>query len=184
MKFSLLFFNRFFKKNLGTIFLVSLSLLTVIVLISYNNLKQLENERYQNLLDNVYLEKTIKNILNNLEPKYLDVEHKISKGDTLDKILKRYEISQNEIKKLKKVLKQKNNIDNLELNQLIKFTIERNKKIQIINFEFPVNRKKKIILTKNLESGDFIYNEVITNLEKKIVYKDGIIKRSLYSAAI
>ena len=62
MKFSLLFFNRFFKKNLSTIFLVSLSLLTVMVLISFNNLKQLENEKYQNLLDNVYLEKTIKNI--------------------------------------------------------------------------------------------------------------------------
>ncbi len=184
MKFSLLFFNKFFKKNLGTIFLVSLSLLTVIVLISFNNLKQLENERYQNLLDNVYLEKTVKNILNNLEPKYLDVEHKISKGDTLDKILKEYEISQNEINELKKVLKKKNNINNLELNQLIKFTIEKRKKIQIVNFEFPINRKKKISLTKNLESGDFIYNEVITNLEKKIVYKDGIIKRSLYSAAI
>ena len=184
MKFSLLFFNRFFKKNLSTIFLVSLSLLTVIVLISFNNLKQLENERYQNLLDNVYLEKTIKNILNNLEPKYVDVEHKISKGDTLDKILKRYEISQNEIKELKKILKQKNNIDNLELNQIIKFTIEKNKKIQIVSFEFPVNRKKKINLTKNLESGDFIYNEVNTNLDKKIVYKDGVIKRSLYSAAI
>ena len=184
MKFSLLFFNRFFKKNLSTIFLVSLSLLTVMFLISFNNLKQLENERYQNLLDNVYLEKTIKNILNNLEPKYVDVEHKISKGDTLDKILKRYEISQNEIKELKKVLKGKNNIDNLELNQLIKFTIEKSKKIQIVNFEFPVNRKKKISLTKNLESGSFIYNEVNTNLEKKIVYNDGIIKRSLYSAAI
>ena len=184
MKFSLLFFNRFFKKNLSTIFLVSLSLLTVMVLISFNNLKQLENERYQNLLDNVYLEKTIKNILNNLEPKYVDVEHKISKGDTLDKILKRYEISQNEIKELKKVLKRKNNIDNLELNQLIKFTIEKSKKIQIVNFEFPVNRKKKISLTKNLESGSFIYNEVNTNLEKKIVYNDGIIKSSLYSAAI
>ncbi len=183
MKFSLLFLNRFFKKNLSTIFLISLSLLTVMVLISFNNLKQLENERYQNLLDNVYLEKTIKNIFNNLEPKYVDVEHKISKGDTLDKILKRYEISQNEIKQLKKVLKQKNNIDNLELNQIIKFTIEKNKKIQIVNFEFPVNRKKKINLTKNLENGDFIYNEINTNLEKKILYKDGIIKSSLYSAA-
>ena len=154
------------------------------VLISFNNLKQLENERYQNLLDNVYLEKTIKNIFNNLEPKYIDVEHKISKGDTLDKILKRYEISQNEIKQLKKVLKQKNNINNLELNQIIKFTIEKNKKIQIVNFEFPVNRKKKINLTKNLENGNFIYNEIKTNLEKKIFYKDGIIKKSLYSAAI
>jgi len=184
MKFSLLFLNRFFKKNLSTIFLVSLSLLTVMVLISFNNLKQLENERYQNLLDNVYLEKTIKNIFNNLEPKYVDVEHKISKGDTLDKILKRYEISQNEIKQLKKVLKQKNNINNLELNQIIKFTIEKNKKIQIVNFEFPVNRKKKINLTKNLENGNFIYNEIKTNLEKKIFYKDGIIKKSLYSAAI
>ena len=184
MKFSLLFLNRFFKKNLGTIFLVSLSLLTVMVLISFNNLKQLENERYQNLLDNVYLEKTIKNIFNNLEPKYVDFEHKISKGDTLDKILKRYEISQNEIKQLKKVLKQKNNINNLELNQIIKFTIEKNKKIQIVNFEFPVNRKKKINLTKNLENGNFIYNEIKTNLEKKIFYKDGIIKKSLYSAAI
>jgi len=184
MKFSLLFFNRFFKKNLITIFLVSLSFLTIMVLISFNNLKRLENEKYQDLLDNVYLEKTIKNILNNLEPKYVDIEHKITKGDTLDKILKRYEISQNEIKELKKALKQKNNINNLELNQLIKFTIKRNKKIQIVNFEFPVNRKKKISLTKNLESGDFIYNEVNTNLDKKIVYKDGIIKRSLYSAAV
>ena len=183
MKFSLLFFNKFFRKNLSTIFLVFLALLTIVILISFNNLKQLENERYQNLLDNVYLDKTIKNILNNLEPKYVDIEHKISKGDTLDKILKRYEISQDEIKKLKKVLKQKNNINELELNKTIKFTIEKNKKIQIINFEFPVNKKKKVYLTKNLENEDFNYKEINTNLEKNIVYADGIIKRSLYRAA-
>ena len=148
MKFSLLFFNKFFRKNLITIFLISLALLTIIILISFNNLKQVENKRYQDLLDNVYFDKTIKNILNNLESKYVDIEHKISKGDTLDKILKRYEISQDEIKELKKALKQKNNINELELNQLIKFTIEKNKKIQIINFEFPVNRKKKNIFIK------------------------------------
>ena len=183
MKFSLLFFNKFFRKNLSTIFLVFLALLTIVILISFNNLKQLENERYQNLLDNVYLDKTIKNILNNLEPKYVDIQHKISKGDTLDKILKRYEISQDEIKKLKKVLKQKNNINELELNKTIKFTIEKNKKIQIINFEFPVNKKKKVYLTKNLENEDFNYKEINTNLEKNIVYADGIIKRSLYRAA-
>tara|TARA_Y100000748_G_scaffold122_1_gene108 strand:+ start:93 stop:1388 length:1296 start_codon:yes stop_codon:yes gene_type:complete len=183
MKFGLFFFNRFLRKNLSTVFLVSLSLLTIIILISFNNLKELESKRYQNLLDNVYLDKTIKNIINNLNPKYEDIEHKVSKGDTFDKILKKYEVSTNEIKELRQILNKKNNINNLEVNQVIKFTIEKNKTIQIINFEFPISKKKKIFLTKNFESGDFAYEEIITNLEKKIVYKEGIIKRSLYRAA-
>ena len=49
---------------------------------------------------------------------------------------------------------------------------------------FPVSRTKKIQLTRNLESDSFKKKIIITNLNKKIVFKEGKILQSLYKTAI
>tara|TARA_A100001011_G_scaffold397432_1_gene498356 strand:- start:474 stop:1763 length:1290 start_codon:yes stop_codon:yes gene_type:complete len=184
MKFNLIYLNKIWRKNLGLISLVSLSIITIFVLISYNYFKQDRIQKYEKILENIYFDKTLKNIFSNLDAKYYNIEHKISAGDTLDKILKTYDIPSDDIKKIKKTLEKRNNINNLEINQLIKFTVETGKNLKLLSFEFPVNKTKKIYLEKNLSKGNFEYKEITTNLEKKIVYKDGIINQSLYKAAI
>ncbi len=183
MKFNLISLNKILRKNLEILSLIVLILFTISIFFSYNYFKEERIKKYDILLNNIYLNKTLKNIFDKLEPKYLDIEHKILNGDTFDKILKQYDIPNSEIKKIKETLKNKNNINNLEVDNLIKFTIETGENNQVISFEFPLNRTKKIYLTKNLDNETFIYNEVITNLIKRKVYKEGTINQSLYKAA-
>jgi murein DD-endopeptidase MepM/ murein hydrolase activator NlpD len=55
---------------------------------------------------------------------------------------------------------------------------------KIISFLYPISRTKKIKLTRNLSNNNFEYEEINTNLNKIIIYKEGKILQSLYKSAI
>ena len=93
------------KKNNSLILLIGLILLTVISTQFYNINKREINSNYLNLINNLYFQKNLKHILNNLEPRFQTIEHKITKGETFDKILNKYEIPEDEIVKIKMALR-------------------------------------------------------------------------------
>tara|TARA_Y100001980_G_C14233050_1_gene84646 strand:+ start:90 stop:407 length:318 start_codon:yes stop_codon:yes gene_type:complete len=99
--------NRF-KKNFEIFGLVILVFITVISTSYFNYKKNLDDKTYSNFIENIYLKKTLKHILNNLEPKYQKIQHKIKSGETFDKILESYSIEKSEIIKIKNSLKKKN----------------------------------------------------------------------------
>tara|TARA_B100000767_G_scaffold4734_1_gene4456 strand:+ start:180 stop:1361 length:1182 start_codon:yes stop_codon:yes gene_type:complete len=142
------------------------------------------NENYKEVINNIYFKKSIEYIFNNLSPKYKNIEHKISKGETFDKILNRYSIPKNEINKLKKGLGSNYDLNNLKTNQIIKFTIDETDNKNINSFLFPISRTEKIQLKKNLETNLFEKKTLITNLNKKIIFKEGKISQSLYKTAV
>ena len=95
------------KKNFEIFGLVLLIVFTAIST-NYFNLKKKENmEVYNNFVDNIYFKKTLTHIVENLEPKYKKVKHKIKPGETFDKILEKYLIQKKEILKIKNTLKKK-----------------------------------------------------------------------------
>ena len=55
---------------------------------------------------------------------------------------------------------------------------------KIVSFLFPISRTKKIQLTRNLETDLFEKKIIVTNLTKKIIFKEGKILQSLYKTAI
>ena len=118
-----------------------------------------------------------------MSPRYKSIDHKISEGETFDKILKKYFIPDSEIIKIKNKLKNDFNLNNLKTNQIIKFTIDQSQNIKVINFLFPLSRTKKIQLTRILETNSFKKKTIITNLKKKIIFKEGKILQSLYKTA-
>ena len=70
------------------IFILILIIITSSISITYfNHNKNVTNQNYNDLINNIYLKKTLNNIVNNLEPKYKKVNHKIKSGETFDKIL-------------------------------------------------------------------------------------------------
>ena len=77
-------------KNLEFSFLLVLILISIISTQFYNSGKKRINQNYINLINNTYFQKNIKYIFDNLVPRYVDIEHKISKGETFDKILTNY----------------------------------------------------------------------------------------------
>ena len=175
---------RLIKKNIEIFFLFLLLLISIISTNFYNNNKFLINENYKDIINNTYFQKSINHIFNNLTPRYKNINHKISKGETFDKILNSYSISNEEILEIKKNLVSNYNLNDLKTNLDIKFTIDQSNNKKIISFLFPISRTKKIQLTRNKENDLFKKETIITNLIKKIIYKEGKILKSLYKTAI
>ena len=101
-------FKKKIRKNLDLILLVSLIFATAFFISYFNYTKNKSYEVYHNFINNIYFKKTLNNIINNLEPKYKKVKHKIKSGETFDKILESYSIEKSEIVKIKNSLKKKN----------------------------------------------------------------------------
>ncbi len=184
MKFKLSRMRTIIKKNLEFTFLLVLLIATFISVKIYNVNKNVINENYKNLINNTYFQKSIKHVLDNIKPKYVNITHIVSKGETFNNILKNYQIPKSEIQKIIKILSKENKLNKLKTNQIIQFTIDKSNNNKITNIIFPVTRTKKIQLTKNSVSESFIKKEIITNLNKKIIFKEGKILKSLYKTAI
>tara|TARA_B100001250_G_scaffold375728_1_gene363507 strand:- start:2087 stop:3412 length:1326 start_codon:yes stop_codon:yes gene_type:complete len=176
--------KKILSKNTGPILLSTLIALSIVTTQLYNLNKKAINNNYINLINNTYFQKTINHGLNNLSPKYKNIEHKILPGESFSKILKIYKIPELEINKVNKVLSKTNNLNKLKTNQILKFTIDRSKGNQIVVFLYPVSRTKRIQLSRDLETNEFKLKEVLTNLNKKFVFKEGKILQSLYKTAM
>ena len=184
MKFSSNKIIKLIKKNIEITLLFLLLAITITSTTIYNNKKILINENYKDVINNIYFQKSVKQIFDNLIPRYKSIEHKISSGETFDKILNNYSISSEEILKIKKNLNSDYNLNNLKTNLDIKFTIDQSNNKKITSFLFPVSRTEKIQLTKNLDTNIFEKKIIITNLNKKILFKEGKITESLYKTAV
>ena len=175
---------KIIKKNIEITFLFLLLLITILSTNIYNEKKVSIDENYKNLINNIYFQKSINQIFDNLVPRYKNIDHKISSGETFDKILNNYSIPNEEINQIKKKLNSDYNINNLQPNLEIKITIDQSNNKKITSFLFPVSRTEKIQLTRNLDNNLFEKKKIITNLNKKIVFKEGKITQSLYKTAI
>jgi len=176
-KITSLFFN-----NSKILVLISLIILAAIfaILLSYQT--GLKNQRHKNFINNIYLKKTLKEIVNNLEPKYKKYNHKIKSGETFDKILNIYSIDKQQIIAIKENLLKKININKLNTSQRIQITIDQTNN-KITEFIFQISNTEKIILSKTKENTEFNEKILTIKLNKKIIYKENIILQSLYKAA-
>ena len=184
MKFSSNKIIKLIKKNIEITLFFLLLIITIASTTIYNNKKILINENYKDVINNIYFQKSVKNFFDNLVPRYKSIEHKISNGETFDKILSNYSLPIENILEIKKNLNTDYNLNNLKTNLDIKFTIDQSNNKKITSFLFPISRTKKIQLIRNLNTDIFEKKIIIINLNKKIVFKEGKIKQSLYKTAI
>ena len=171
------------NKNKEILLLVLLIFITAISTSFFNLNKKIKEKTYNDLIDNIYFNKTLKHIVNNLEPKYKKIKHKIKSGETFDKILENYSIEKNEIIKIKKSLKKKVNLNKLNTKQIIQLTLDKtNNKIQ--NFTYQISNTEKIFLNRDFEKDKFDEEILLIKLNKKVIYNENIILQSLYKSAM
>ena len=103
-------------------------------------------------------------------------------GETFDKILEEYLIDKKEILEIKKELSKKINLNKLNTNQKIQFTVDKSNNL-IKDFTFQISNTEKVYLTKDYSTNSFNQELVILKLNKKILYKENIILQSLYKSA-
>mgnify|MGYP001090031711 FL=1 len=177
-------FDVLIKKNLELVFLICTTLSVIILVQIFNFIKDQKKNHFFDVLNNLYFEKTAHTLINNLDPKYINIEHKILYGENFNSILEKYEIPQNEISTIKKIISKKENLNKLKNNQIIKFTLDLGNSKKIMKLLYPVSRTKKIQLVRDLINDKFEYQEIVTDLNKKIIYKEAKIFKSLYKSAI
>ena len=170
------------KKSIEIPALIILIFITSISTSFYNYKKNHENKIYNKFIDNVYLKKTLTHLVNNLDPKFKKIKHKIKTGETFDKILENYSIEKTEIIKIKNSLKNKINLNKLNTKQIIQFSIDKTNN-QISEFIFQISNTQKIYLKRKVKSNTFNKEIISIKLDKKIVYKENIIIQSLYKSA-
>ena len=197
------FFNSFYKKNMNflailknnkiRIFtfnpLVILSWI-VFVLISFfitlnlvnsknksnkNNLKQVANSGEFSNLTNYFISK--------INSPYKEVSYVIKNNDTIEKILKNYNIKSNDIKKISTKLKEKklSNIYSGRKLSLIYKKLDDNSNT-VVNLIYPVSNTSSIEIRNT--QNNFLVKENILQLYKKEVVVRNVIKNNLYSSAV
>ena len=170
------------KKNTEIVALSILLFTTIISTTYYNYNKNKIFYNYKNTINNIYLKKTLDSLFQNLEPRFKKIEHKISTGETFDNILESYSIKKSEILEIKKKLSKEININKLNTDQKILFTLDQANNL-LKEFIFQISNTKKIFLTKNVDIDGFNQKILVTKLNKKVLYKENIILQSLYKSA-
>ena len=158
----------------------------VILVITYQNNEVAKNKkkkipyRYSEvLLVKEFFFKKIKSPFN-------DVNYVIKKGDSIQKILKNYNVKNDEIQTIIEKYKKYGNPNKLLAGNEIQFVIKKNssgKNNAIVNFSVPLTKSTRIEISKD-EENQIISKKIITKLYKKKALAENAITKNLYSSAI
>ena len=184
MKFIQLKVTSFIRKNTEVFLLITLLIISTLIIQVYNSQNKKVDNEYLKILRNTYFKKTVNHIFFNLTPRYEQIDYSVKSGQTLKDILKEFSVKDEEIKKIFAILNKsetKKIRSKQTLNIILDNTDKNNKKI--LSLLIPVSKTRKIQIIKNLETDQLKKEEIVTNLTKKLVLKEGVIRSSLYKSA-
>ena len=171
------------NKNTEILALTLVILVAVISTTYYNSNKEKIYTNYKGIINNVFFKKTINYLVNNLEPKFKKISHRVSAGETFVSILESYSINQSEIQEIKNKLSNKIDINKLSKDQKIELTIDQSSNL-VTEFILKISNKEKIYLSRDTKTDKFNQKILFTKLKKNIIYKENLILNSLYKSAV
>ena len=164
---------------------VFISLVFILVIFNfYNSYKKNEVIYFEKILKNTYLNKTLETVVENLTPRYQVINYKVKEGDSLEKILNKLEISNQEKKIVLKNILNNKKINKIFENQIISFQIDKKEPIKVFEINFTISKTTNIIFKRDNLKDKFAVTKIEKNLRKDFEYKESVIKNSLYSSAI
>tara|TARA_Y100000741_G_scaffold283960_1_gene223710 strand:+ start:315 stop:1619 length:1305 start_codon:yes stop_codon:yes gene_type:complete len=179
------FFNKS-KQKLPYFLLYSLlAIILLLFTISFKNDKKIPGTKDLSLNTNEI--ELIKDFLTSkIRSPFIIIDYKIKKGDTIQKILKKYEINDNEIYNIVNKYKKYASASQLLVGNKINIVVEKKLSKEgnsVRKFSLPLGSSSIIEITKD-ENNNFISKKIITKLYKKKVLADNVIKKNLYSSAL
>ena len=176
--------SKLIKNNFFSFLLFSIVFLTILVTNFYSINKKNQEDKLINFTENIYLKKSINNIISNLKPKYSYKKIVVKKGDTFEKIIVDLNLPSDEKEIIISNLSKYKFINSLYKNQKISFKLDNSDPIKIMEISIEKSKTKTIVFNRINELKKFEYKEINKNLKKINIYKESIISNSLYSNAI
>ena len=180
------------KKNWGKaklliLFATTITLLLLLTFVYKSDQKiTKKSELIKDFNEESDLKKFKKFLLNQIKSPFINLNYEINKGDTIQKILRKYKVQNSEIQRVINQYKKFGKPNQLLVGQKIDIIIKKEpatKKNSIIKFSVPITKSTTIEITKN-EENKIISKKIITKLYKKKILSENIIKNNLYSSAI
>ena len=141
-------------------------------------------------INNSYISADLKTfkefILNQIRSPFVSLNYEIKKGDTIQKILKKYKVQNNEIQTVINQYKKYSNPNKLLVGDKIDIIIKEDvlkSKGSIVKFSVPITKSTTISIIRN-EENNIISKKIITKLYKKKTIAENTIEKNLYSAAM
>ena len=114
---------------------------------------------------------------------YKEINYTIKNNDTLDKILKKFNVRNEDINKIAVKLRQ-SKLNNIYSGKKLSLIIKKleNDTYTIVNLKYPINNTTSLEIRNH--KSDFLVKENILQLYKKEVVVKNVIKDNLYTTAI
>jgi len=159
----------------STLFFVSSSLIQKKNSENSTNLKEItKNNEFSNLTNF---------LISKINNPYEEISYIIKNNDTIEKILKKFKVRNEDIKKISAQLKIKK-LTNIYSGRKLSLIIKKleNGKNTVINLMYPINNTTSVEIRKS--QNNFEVKENILQLYKKEVVVKNIINNNLYSSAV
>ena len=179
--------NNFKIINFNPLIFLSFIVFFSILFFNLKNIIKKKNENNKNNLSEVIETSEFSNLTNyfisKINSPYQEINYTIKSNDTIEKILKNYNIKNADIKNISTKLKEKkfSNIYSGRKLSLIYKKLENNTNT-VVNLVYPVSNISSVEIRKAQDS--FTVKENILQLYKKETVVKNIIKNNLYSSAV
>ena len=126
---------------------------------------------------------SIKNyIFKNLNSPYQEFTYTVQNNDTIDKVLRKFDVNVNDIKNITAQIANKK-LSNIFINTEIRIITKEDQGInKLVSFFYPVDEITSVEVKRNKD--EFVVNKNILKLEKQEVVLSNSIKNNLYSSAV
>ena len=180
-------FNKFKNINLNSFIalfvIITLFFFSFYIVAHFSHKQSLENKNNLNSLANSNEFSNFANFfISKLNSPYSEIKYQIKNNDSIEKILKEFDIQERDIKDISFKLRQKK-LTNIYSGRELKIVIKKNENGSntIVNILYPINNTSSVEVRKF--KNEFIIKENILKLYKKEVVVKNKIENNLYNSA-
>ena len=174
------------EKTIYFILFTFIAAFFLLVAVVFKNDDEIRNKKKNIFVQHQDLSTIKEFLLSKLKSPFINIDYKIKSGDSIQKILKKFKIQNNEIANIINQYKKHGNPKQLLTGNKVDIVAEKGlheKSNSIVKFSIPITKSSTIEITKN-EQGKISSKKIITKLYIKKVLAENIILNNLYSSAV
>ena len=170
------------KYLIYSFFLLLFFTIYVLIINQFKSYSKIKENNFNTFLKSNEFNNIKNYIFENINSPYKEYSYSVQKNDTIDKVLRKFAVDNNDIKNITAQIAKKK-LSNIFVNTEIKIvTKKENDNNKIVSFFYPVDEITSVEVKRNKD--EFIVNKNILKLDRQEVVLSNIIKNNLYSSAL
>ena len=180
-------FNKYREKIVPFLFFALSTTIVLMLAFTFKNEEKIITKKTDfSTINNKEMELIKEFIFHKIKSPFENINYEIKKGDTIQKILKKLKIQNNEISTIINKYKKYGNPNQLLAGSKIDIIVEKKlsqESNSIAKFSVPITNSTTIEIFKD-ENNNILSKKIITKLYKKKILVENVIKKNLYTSAV